>query len=180
MSENLKSLRILIADDSLMMQRLLFAMAQDIGFTDIHLAGDGLTAIKMFEQYQPQIALLDIVMPNLDGISVLKEIREQGSDCTVIMVSGLTFREEVVRCRKAGANGYLLKPFEASRIRSFLRRLAEKAYQQAYGESFAAVIDAQRAAATDSPNEPPAGLDQADASEPTQPKVSPPEETPSA
>ena len=90
-----------------------------------HVAGDGLAGLEKFQQVQPDLVLLDIMLPIMDGWSVLKKIRE-GDKTPVIMLTAKGETEDKVSGLEQGADDYIVKPFEMkevlARIRAVLRR----------------------------------------------------------
>lgn len=110
--------KILIADDDRSV-RVLY----DIGLSDDEFekrfASNGKEALDIYEEWSPDILLLDIMMPELSGYSVLKEIREtrQDKSITIIMATSMSGREDVLDCLKLGIQGYLVKPFRHAELR---------------------------------------------------------------
>lgn len=114
---------ILVVDDDQYTQELLKNTLEAEGFNVI-LAGDGLTALEKFTRNQPDLVLLDIMMPGLNGYEVLKQIQEQ-SKVPVIMLTALNETGALVASFDLGAVDYIRKPFLprelASRIKAKLR-----------------------------------------------------------
>jgi len=115
---------ILVVDDDQEMMRMLNCILELEGY-DVATAADGRQALALLEEYEPDLVLLDIIMPGLDGFQVLDFIRQR-SDIPIIM---LTARCEVTSLRDAlalGADDYVRKPFRTrellARIRAKLRR----------------------------------------------------------
>lgn len=103
-------LRILVADDHALVRRGLIALLD--GLQDIEIvgeAGDGFEAIRLAEEKQPDVILMDLEMPRLDGIVAIEKIKEQNLGCKILVVSNYDDEDRVVAAVKAGANGYLLK-----------------------------------------------------------------------
>ena len=116
--------KILIVDDDTNICELLRLYVEKEGFTPL-IANDGEAALKLFEEKEPDLILLDVMLPGLDGWQVCREIRSK-SDCPIIM---LTAKGEVfdrVLGLDLGADDYVVKPFEAkeviARIKAVLRR----------------------------------------------------------
>ncbi|MEQ8766900.1 MAG: response regulator [Planctomycetota bacterium] len=117
--------RLLVADDSLMTQRILTQTAARYGFEVVGVASDGREAIQRWGELRPDAVVLDIVMPEIDGIGVLEAILDQDRDARVVMLSSLHTRKDVLECRSHGAKGYILKPFEPGHVFEILRGLLE-------------------------------------------------------
>ena len=120
---------IVVVDDDPEMRRMLNSLLKLEGY-DVSLAEDGSSAITLLEECRPDLVILDIMMPKLDGFQVLELIRQR----TNIPVIMLTAKREVTLLQKAlglGANDYVTKPFITrilvSRIRAKLRRALSEA-----------------------------------------------------
>jgi DNA-binding response OmpR family regulator len=118
------SARILIVDDEARYLRLLQINLVSEGYHVI-TASNGVEAIDQIANYSPDLVLMDIVMPKLDGISTTARIR-QFSDIPIIMLTARGAEEDKVKCLNSGADDYITKPFSATevlaRVRAVLRR----------------------------------------------------------
>lgn len=116
--------KILIVDDDTNICELLRLYIEKEGYQAV-LAYDGEQAIKVFNKEQPNLVLLDIMMPKLDGWQVCREIRKT-SDCPIIMITAKGEVFDKILGLELGADDYVVKPFEAkevvARIRAVLRR----------------------------------------------------------
>ena len=113
--------RILIIDDEIGVRRSLKAVFEED--YQISLAADAESALSILERDIPDVILLDVMMPERDGLSLLTELQERYADIPVIMVSASTGVRPVVRAIQTGAFDYIAKPFDVEE----LRRLVEKA-----------------------------------------------------
>jgi len=113
------SATVLIADDDGVSRKLLTRLLERDGH-DVRAAANGAEALDLFAEGSVDIVLLDIVMPELDGIQVLERLKATpaGSHVPVIMISAIDETESVVRCIEAGADDYLPKPFNATILRA--------------------------------------------------------------
>lgn len=100
--------RILIAEDETLIRMDLSEMLKEAGYEVVGEATDGLEAIELAKQLKPDLAILDVKMPKLDGISAASEII---SICPTLMLTAFSQRELVERARDAGVMGYVVKPF---------------------------------------------------------------------
>ncbi len=122
MSEQPKVLLVDDEPDTLhLVQRFLLAE----GFRVIE-AIDGKQALELYEREQPDLILLDIILPHIDGVRVLKQIREQDRVTGIIMVSALSSERLTIECMQAGADDYVSKPFPLKEIRSRVQQVLEK------------------------------------------------------
>jgi class 3 adenylate cyclase len=113
------SATILIADDDSVSRKLLGRLLEQDGH-EVRAAADGVEALELFTEGGADIVLLDIVMPGLDGISVLERLKQTpgAAHVPVIMISAVDETESVVRCIEAGADDYLPKPFNPVILRA--------------------------------------------------------------
>ena len=104
-------MRILIVDDELPARRRLRRLVEDIGADEV--AGEavnGVEALEMIRALRPDLVLLDIQMPELDGLAATKAIRELGYDIPIIALTADAMPDDRARCLAAGMNDYLQKP----------------------------------------------------------------------
>ncbi|MFM9142065.1 MAG: ANTAR domain-containing response regulator [Actinomycetota bacterium] len=100
--------RILIAEDETLIRMDLSEMLKEAGYEVVGEATDGVEAIELAKALKPDLAILDVKMPKLDGISAASEII---SICPTLMLTAFSQRELVERARDAGVMGYVVKPF---------------------------------------------------------------------
>lgn len=128
---------ILIADDNPDITDVLAAYARKENFEPV-IAADGEEALQLFEQNQPVVVLLDVMMPKLDGYAVCRKIRET-SDTPVILVTARGEDFERIMGLDIGADDYIVKPFSPSevmaRVRAVLRRMTKKQPESAASDS---------------------------------------------
>ena len=103
--------RVLIAEDEALIRLDLKEMLEEEGYDVCGEAGDGATAVKMAEELRPELVILDVKMPVLDGIAAAEEIARQRI-APVIILTAFSQRELVEKAREAGAMAYLVKPFQ--------------------------------------------------------------------
>lgn len=102
--------RVVIAEDDALIRLDLREMLEEEGYLVVGEAGDGERAVKLAEQLRPDLVLLDVRMPVLDGITAAQRIVD-GRIAPVVMVTAYSQREQVERARDAGAMAYVVKPF---------------------------------------------------------------------
>ncbi|MHC1635330.1 MAG: response regulator [Candidatus Methanospirareceae archaeon] len=117
--------RILIADDSAFARLLLRNIFEASGHEVVGEAEDGEEAIRKFELLKPDIVTLDIIMPKMDGIEVVKKIMKMKPDATVIMCTAVGQKVKVLEAMKAGAKGYIVKPFKAEKVVEEVNKVLE-------------------------------------------------------
>ncbi len=107
---NPHKIRVLIADDHRMFAEALEAiLATDDRLEVAGLAGDGAEAVQLTLSLDPDVVLMDIAMPVMDGLQATKQIHKQRPDASVLMLTGSASRTDVDRARDAGAAGYVTK-----------------------------------------------------------------------
>ncbi|MFI0709238.1 response regulator [Streptomyces inhibens] len=107
--------RVVIAEDEALIRLDLKEMLEEEGYTVVGEAGDGQTAVELAREHRPDLVILDVKMPVLDGISAAEKIAEE-SIAPVLMLTAFSQRELVERARDAGAMAYLVKPFSKSDV----------------------------------------------------------------
>ena len=108
---------ILVADDEHLVATGLCASLRQIGFTALEPANDGRAAIELCRSYRPDLALLDINMPNVNGIDAAKSIYKE-LEIPVIIFSAFSDAEFIVSTNRIGVFGYLLKPVSQDQLRA--------------------------------------------------------------
>ncbi len=102
----------LVVDDSPHSRILLLKLLQRSGITQVELAVNGAEGIQRYKASKPDMVFLDAIMPEMDGLTALREIKGIDPDALVVMTTSLSEKEKVLQFKDAGANYYLLKPFE--------------------------------------------------------------------
>lgn len=105
-------LKILIAEDEKVTQKIYQAALPE-ALCQHKIVGDGEEAIRAYDEWQPDVVLLDFGLPHLNGYQVLKTIRDERQDksTVIIMVTGQSDKESIIACAKLGVQGYIVKPF---------------------------------------------------------------------
>ncbi|HLG08444.1 MAG TPA: response regulator transcription factor [Gaiellaceae bacterium] len=116
--------RILIVDDHPLTRDALSALLAQQGFDVVGEAEDGEHAVIEADALQPDLVLLDLTMPGMDGLTALPRIREQAPACEVVVLTASDAEENLLAAIRAGASGYLLKTEPPEQIATFLRGVA--------------------------------------------------------
>ena len=118
---------VLVVDDDQDLAEMLGIVLNGAGI-EVDLVSRGDEAIEAFRNNQPDLVLLDIMLPGLDGIEVCREIRKQSTRVPIVMLTAKSDTHDIVKGLEAGADDYMVKPFKPSelvaRIRTRLRRTA--------------------------------------------------------
>ena len=119
--------KILIVDDEDSIRELLEMVLQANGFSNIKMAADGEVALQITEEWHPDVILLDLMLPKIDGLTICRKIRSNPSLATIpiIILSAKSEESDIVLGLEIGANDYITKPFSnkivIARIRNQLR-----------------------------------------------------------
>ncbi|MEG0978666.1 MAG: response regulator [Oscillospiraceae bacterium] len=108
--------KILIADDAEFMRLMLKNTLNDFGYNNVIEANNGINAVEVFKEETPELVIMDITMPNKDGIETLKEIKKIDPNAKVIMCTAMRKEDMVVKSFVLGADDFIMKPFEPERI----------------------------------------------------------------
>ncbi|MFD2116819.1 response regulator [Paenibacillus yanchengensis] len=108
--------RILIVDDAAFMRMMIRDILTKNGYDVVGEAQDGAQAIEKFKEVKPDLVTMDITMPEMDGITALKEIKTIDPNAKVIMCSAMGQQAMVIDAIQAGAKDFIVKPFQADRV----------------------------------------------------------------
>ncbi|AVF22535.1 chemotaxis protein CheY [Paenibacillus larvae subsp. larvae] len=108
--------RILVVDDAAFMRMMIRDILSKNGYEVVGEANDGNRAIEKFKELRPDLITMDITMPEMDGITALKEIKKMDPSAKVIMCSAMGQQAMVIDAIQAGAKDFIVKPFQADRV----------------------------------------------------------------
>lgn len=115
--------KILVVDDAAFMRMLIKDTLTKNGYTDIFEAADGQIAVDKYNEVQPDLVIMDITMPNMNGLDALKAIKGINPDAAIVMCSAMGQEAMVIEAIKSGAKDFIVKPFKADRILKTLASL---------------------------------------------------------
>ncbi|WP_297491490.1 response regulator [Thermococcus sp.] len=118
---------VLIVDDVLFARIILRKLLSEAGYDVVGEASNGREAVEKYLSLRPDVVIMDIIMPDMDGIKALKEILEIDPKAKVIMVTSVDHEKRVIECIEAGAKGYIVKPFESSQVINEIERVLSEA-----------------------------------------------------
>ncbi len=104
-------MKILLVDDSRTIRNIQKNVLGQLGYTDILEASDGVEALKVIAEDPPEMVLIDWNMPNMDGITLVRKIRETDKKTPLIMCTTEAEKTRVIEAIQAGVNNYVVKPF---------------------------------------------------------------------
>lgn len=108
--------KILLVDDAAFMRMMIKDTLSKNGYTDLYEAADGAQAVERYDELHPDLVIMDITMPNMDGLEALKAIRGKDPSATVVMCSAMGQESMVIEAIKSGAKDFIVKPFKPDRI----------------------------------------------------------------
>lgn len=115
--------KVLIVDDASFMRMTIKQMLEKNGHETVGEAGDGIEAVKKFIEVKPDVVLLDITMPEMNGVEALKRIKELEPTAKVIICSAMGQQAMVAQAIQSGAKDFIVKPFEADRLIAAVERV---------------------------------------------------------
>jgi two-component system chemotaxis response regulator CheY len=120
-------MKILLVDDSRTIRNIQKNTLKSLGYTDILEASDGLEALNYVSKERPGLILVDWNMPNMDGITLIKKVRETDKALPIIMVTTEAEKSRVIEAVKAGVNNYVVKPFTADTLAEKIKQTLSRA-----------------------------------------------------
>lgn len=109
-------MKVLIADDAAFMRMMLKDILTKNGHEVVGEAANGLEMLSKYEETQPDIVTLDITMPEMDGLTAIKELQKKHPDANVVMCSAMGQQSMVIDAIQSGAKDFIVKPFQADRV----------------------------------------------------------------
>jgi DNA-binding NarL/FixJ family response regulator len=120
-----RGISVVLADDHVLFRQALRQLLElERDFTIVGEAGDGEGALALVQQYRPDVVMLDISMPGMDGIAATTALREQSPTVGIIILTMFAEDSHIIRAIRAGANGYLLKNSESRKVIDAIRAVA--------------------------------------------------------
>jgi len=115
------SIRVLVVDDAIFMRSMIRDIFARFPFVIAGEAENGLEAIELYKKLRPDITTMDIVMPEVDGVTALKEIMRFDPQAKVIMCSALGQESLIAESIEAGAKDFIVKPFQPNKVLKVVR-----------------------------------------------------------
>lgn len=115
--------KILLVDDAAFMRKVIKDTLSKNGYTDLYEAVDGADAVEKFTEINPDLVIMDITMPNMDGLEALKAMRAKNGAANIVMCSAMGQEAMVVEAIKLGAMDFIVKPFKPDRILQTVQKI---------------------------------------------------------
>src|SRR5258705_12914321 len=139
------SLRVVLADDHIVLRQGVRALLERHGFEVVAEASDGRAAVELAREHEPDVAVLDIMMPLLNGIDAARQIVEARSGIQVVMLTALEQERLVTEAVRAGVRGFVLKTQAGEDLAQAIQQVSRGGFYVGAGVS-QALVDACRAA----------------------------------
>jgi DNA-binding NarL/FixJ family response regulator len=120
------TVRVMLIDDSRATRLVMRRFIESVGMTVVGEADNAEDGVELAEREQPDILFLDVVLPRVSGVDVLKRVRPLLPQTAIIMVTSIAERDTVTECRDLGADGYVLKPLDREKILSCAQRVLSR------------------------------------------------------
>ena len=117
-----RSPKILLVDDNYLMRTLLRGILRSESCQVVGEAKNGLIALDLIERVLPDVVFLDVMMPEMDGLEALQNIKEKHPEIRVIMITGNPSVENVQESIQGGASGFIVKPFNTAKVLDTLHK----------------------------------------------------------
>jgi two-component system chemotaxis response regulator CheY len=115
--------KILLVDDAAFMRMMIKDILVKNGYEVVGEAENGAKAIEKYKELMPDLVVMDITMPELDGIQAVREIKKINNDSKVIMCSAMGQQAMVIESIQAGARDFIVKPFQADRVLEAIKKV---------------------------------------------------------
>ena len=115
--------KVLIVDDAAFMRMMVKDILVKNGFQVLGEAENGAKAIEKYKELSPDLVIMDITMPEVDGIQAVKEIKKINPNAKIVMCSAMGQQAMVIEAIQAGAKDFIVKPFQADRVVEAVRKV---------------------------------------------------------
>lgn len=109
-------MKVLITDDAAFMRMMLKDILTKNGHEVVGEARNGIEMLQKYDETKPDVVTLDITMPEMDGLTAIKELRKKHPDANVVMCSAMGQQSMVIDAIQSGAKDFIVKPFQAERV----------------------------------------------------------------
>ena len=117
------SQKVLIVDDAAFMRMMIKDILEKNGFEVVGEASNGIKAVEIYNKEMPDIITMDITMPDMDGIQAVKAIKKINPSAKIVMCSAMGQQTMVMDAIKAGADDFVVKPFQAERVLESVKKV---------------------------------------------------------
>lgn len=114
---------ILVCDDAAFMRMMIKDILTKNGYNVVGEAENGLKAVEKYNETKPDLVLMDITMPEMDGIQAVKKIKEMDQNAKIVMCSAMGQQAMVIEAIQSGAKDFIVKPFQAERVLEAVKKV---------------------------------------------------------
>ena len=118
-------INVLIADDLKFIKLVLRELVEKAGFRVVGEASNGEEAVELYQEKRPDVVLMDITMPKMDGLAALKQILKFDPQAKIIMCSALGQQSLIVQALQLGAKDFIVKPFRDERVVAAIKKILD-------------------------------------------------------
>lgn len=115
--------KILIVDDAAFMRMSIRNLLKEVDCEIVAEAGNGKEALQFYKEHKPDVVLMDIAMPEVDGIEAVKLIKSHDNNASIIMISTNGQKKMVLKAIEAGAKDYIVKPIQGEKIQKSIAKI---------------------------------------------------------
>jgi len=116
------AIKVLIVDDAAFMRMMIKDILTKNGFEVVGEAENGIKAVEKYQDLRPDLTTMDITMPEMDGISAVKQIKKIAANAKIIMCSAMGQQAMVIEAIQSGARDFIVKPFQPDRVLEAIRK----------------------------------------------------------
>jgi two-component system, chemotaxis family, chemotaxis protein CheY len=114
--------RVLVVDDAMIMRMRIKEIAKEAGWEIVGEGANGEEAVLRYKELRPDLVTLDIVMPKMDGVAALRQLKQECPEARVVMVSAVDQKEKLTECIRLGVVDFIVKPFDKARLKTFFEK----------------------------------------------------------
>lgn len=116
------AIKVLVVDDAAFMRMMIKDILSKNGYDVVGEAENGLKAVEKYQELKPDLTTMDITMPEMDGITAVKEIKKMDAGAKIIMCSAMGQQAMVIEAIQSGARDFIVKPFQPDRVLEAVRK----------------------------------------------------------
>jgi two-component system chemotaxis response regulator CheY len=116
------AIKVLVVDDAAFMRMMIKDILSKNGYDIVGEAENGLKAVEKYQELKPDLTTMDITMPEMDGITAVKEIKKLDAGAKIIMCSAMGQQAMVIEAIQSGARDFIVKPFQPDRVLEAVRK----------------------------------------------------------
>jgi len=120
------TMKVMVVDDTAFMRMMMRNILEDLGHEVVGEASNGVQAVQMYQQLRPHLVTMDITMPEMDGVSAVKKIKQMDPGAKIIMCSAMGQRDMVLDALFNGASDFVVKPIQKDRMIEAINKLGAR------------------------------------------------------